>query len=248
MRRLAILACLMCMVCGGAAGAQTVSQCRFEKSEGAFAGGCGKIGDETPTMQLHPVAKITTGRWRDSDAPTVAFAGTFGDSDAPNQPLELEIHGGGTGVLRTPYGWFAVRSFTARDGLSFQIDASGEVPPGPLDIAIVKHAKAILASDAVWNRVDNRKCPADAVRWSIYCAMEKATVEITGAFHHRRPALEALRTVVDERTANRNYAHRLMDYNNDPTTTLADVQSLFDAVLDGMNDPVWLKAHGFAAP
>jgi hypothetical protein len=57
--------------------------------------------------------------------------------------------------------------------------------------------------------------------------MEKATIEVAGAFHHRRPALEIIRQIVDERTKNRPYEHRLMDYNNDPTTQLSDVQSLF---------------------
>jgi hypothetical protein len=57
--------------------------------------------------------------------------------------------------------------------------------------------------------------------------MEKATIDVTGAFHHRRPALQVVRAIVDERTVNRPYQHRLMDYNNDPTTRLEDVRSLF---------------------
>jgi hypothetical protein len=61
--------------------------------------------------------------------------------------------------------------------------------------------------------------------------MEKATVEVASAFHHRRPALQVVRAIVDERTANRRYGHRLMGYNNDPTTHLSDVQSLFDEAL-----------------
>jgi hypothetical protein len=36
---------------------------------------------------------------------------------------------------------------------------------------------------------------------------------------------------VDERTKARNYSHRMTDYNNDPTTTLADVRSLFAAAI-----------------
>jgi hypothetical protein len=36
------------------------------------------------------------------------------------------------------------------------------------------------------------------------------------------------RDSVDERTAARGYHHHLMDYNNDPTTHLRDVQTLFE--------------------
>ncbi len=39
------------------------------------------------------------------------------------------------------------------------------------------------------------------------------------------------REIVDERTKARDYNHRRMDYNNDPTTTLADVHSLFAEAL-----------------
>jgi hypothetical protein len=61
--------------------------------------------------------------------------------------------------------------------------------------------------------------------------VEKAEIEVTGGFHHRRPAGELVREIVDERAKNRNYSHRMMDYNNDPTTTLADVRSLFAEAL-----------------
>lgn len=54
---------------------------------------------------------------------------------------------------------------------------------------------------------------------------------MTGGFHHRRPAGELVREIVDERAKNRNYNHRMMDYNNDPTTKLADVRSLFAEAL-----------------
>ncbi len=106
-----------------------------------------------------------------------------------------------------------------------------ELPPSELDRTIIARAAAILSSDTVWNRADNRQCPPAATTRSIYCAMARATAEVTGAFHHRRPALELVRRIVDERTAGRAYEHRLMDYNNDPATRLADVRSLFAQAL-----------------
>jgi hypothetical protein len=120
---------------------------------------------------------------------------------------------------------------SSSENLGFDLNASHEVAPNELDREIVRRAAAILSTDAVWNRADNRKCAANATSWSIYCAMEKATIEVTGGFHHRRPALEAVRKIVEKRTEGRNYHHRLMDYNNDRSTTLADVQSLFKEAL-----------------
>ena len=76
--------------------------------------------------------------------------------------------------------------------------------------------------------------------------MEAATAEVTGGMDHRRPAMEVVREIVEDRTTGRGYNHRLMDYNNDSTTTLDDVQSLFREALERMNDTAWLQAHGFA--
>jgi hypothetical protein len=39
--------------------------------------------------------------------------------------------------------------------------------------------------------------------------------------------MELLREIVDERTKTKTYDHRLMGYNNDPTTRLEDVRTLF---------------------
>jgi hypothetical protein len=135
-------------------------------------------------------------------------------------------------VIRTYAGWFPVSGFDARDStLGFQIDTAQEVLPNGLDREILQHAAAILTSDAVWNRADNRKCVPTATTWSIYCAEERASIEVTGGFHHRRPALELVRQIVDERTQKKTYQHRLMGYNNDPSTRLEDVRSLFSEAI-----------------
>jgi hypothetical protein len=83
-----------------------------------------------------------------------------------------------------------------------------------------------LASPSKWNRADNRKCPDGAKTLSLYCALETATTEVGKKFEHRGAALQEVRFVIDEIAADRNYDHRLMDYNNDPTTSFADIQDV----------------------
>jgi len=142
--------------------------------------------------------------------------------------VEIEIYDGGSGVIRTYQGWFPVTGFSVdATVMRFQFDGKHEVPPNALDKEILERASTVITSDAVWNRADNRECPAAATTWSIYCAVERAMIEVTGGFNHRRPAGELVRQVVEERSAGRNYAHRMMDYNNDARTTIADVRSLF---------------------
>ena len=211
----------------------TPSHCVFHRVDDHFVGYCGALFDQTPTLTLRPSGAITTGVWRKDIHPVSVWAGEITEEGSSNEPIELEIYSGGWGVLRTEYGWFSVTQF-AESPFNFDLDASHEVNPNALDEEIIGKAADILSSTEAWNRADNRKCPADATTWSIYCAMEKATIAVTGGFHHRRPALEAVRQIVDERSTGRNYHHRLMDYNNDPTTRLGDVQSLFHDALTRM--------------
>src|ERR1044071_9092195 len=94
------------------------------------------------------------------------------------------------------------------------------------DLQIVKRAREILNSPAKWNRADNRICPAGAKTVSLYCALQMATVEVLGKAEHRGAVLQEARFVIDEIAIDRNYEHRLMNYNNDPTTTFADIQEV----------------------
>ena len=59
-------------------------------------------------------------------------------------------------------------------------------------------------------------------------------IEVTGGFNHRRPAGQLVHQIVDERSANRN-SHRMMDYNNDPRTVMADVRRLFAEAIARIN-------------
>jgi hypothetical protein len=94
------------------------------------------------------------------------------------------------------------------------------------DLQIVKRARQILNSESKWNRADSRICPAEAKTVSLYCALEMATVEVGGKAEHRGAALQEARFVIDEIARDRNYEHRLMNYNNDRTTTFSDIQEV----------------------
>lgn len=99
-------------------------------------------------------------------------------------------------------------------------------PVSKTDLQIVARAGEILDSPAKWNRADNRKCPKDAKTVSLYCALKQATLEVTGGFEHRGAAMQEARFAIDEVAAKRGYEHRLMNYNNDPTTTFDDIHKI----------------------
>jgi len=109
-------------------------------------------------------------------------------------------------------------------------DSDVRPPVTDVDLKIVKRAREILNSPAKWNRADNRVCPESAKTVSLYCALQVATKDVTGDANHRGAALQEARFVVDEISFGRNYEHRLMNYNNDPTTTFEDVQEVLGIV------------------
>jgi hypothetical protein len=107
-------------------------------------------------------------------------------------------------------------------------DSQARPPVTAADVRIVQRAREVLNSPAVWNRADNRVCPAAAKTFSLYCALEKATDEVSGHFEHRGAAMQEARFVIEDVAPNwKEYHHRLMDYNNDPRTTFADIQKVF---------------------
>jgi hypothetical protein len=105
---------------------------------------------------------------------------------------------------------------------------SHDRPVSEADVAILDHALRVLAGEAVWDRADDRECGPHDTTFSLFCALQKASIDVLGVYQHRRAALQEVRFAVDEATAGRDYHHRLQDYNNDPTTTLADVRHVIE--------------------
>jgi hypothetical protein len=115
-------------------------------------------------------------------------------------------------------------------------DSEARPPVTKADLQIMDHAQKILDSPSKWNRADTRKCPDAAKTFSLYCALEKATYEVTGSFAHRGAAMQEARFVIEEVAPDwKKYNHRLMDYNNDPNTTFDDIQKVLQLLRERIN-------------
>jgi hypothetical protein len=153
----------------------------------------------------------------------------------PEDPTRMEIVPSKTGasVARLPYGWFAVHSLReekqpAPQQLVIRIDGSRQVRPNTDDLAIIDRAVALMPNAAVWNKQDNRQCPAGQSKISLFCALMQATTEISGGVHYRQPAMQAVREELNLVDASRIKTHRIMDYNNHPDTSLAEIHALLE--------------------
>ena len=96
--------------------------------------------------------------------------------------------------------------------------------PTTTDVTVLQRADELLRDPYFWDRSVGRQCPADARKFSLFCALQRAQIESTGLYEHRAPCMQVVRKVVDERVKDRNYEHRLDGYNNDPTTSFNDIK------------------------
>jgi hypothetical protein len=140
--------------------------------------------------------------------------------------------------------FFALFSLISAQEPKFSGPSDAKPPVSDADIRIVRRAREILNSPATWNRSDNRECPVSQKTYSLYCALEKATEEVSKKFEHRGASMQEARFAIDEVLAKGNhYEHRLMDYNNDPKTTFADVQRFFSLIEERIQKGLAEQSH-----
>lgn len=103
------------------------------------------------------------------------------------------------------------------------------------DYEILMEAKRLLSDESKWTHNEDTQCDLEAKKWTLFCALQKASYTVTGTYELRRVALEDTRYVVDQmmgstglETAERR---RLIDFNNQPTTTFLDIQKVLELSL-----------------
>jgi hypothetical protein len=100
------------------------------------------------------------------------------------------------------------------------------------DLRILQRANQILSSTSLWNRHDTRVCLPTDRTWSLFCALEKASLDVLGEYRHREVALQEVRFAVEDATKGQEFEHRLMDYNNLASTTFEDIKRVLDVATE----------------
>ena len=209
--------------------AQTVA-CRLSATAGGtFIGEC-VIEGTAHRIDLSRAVGATDALW----------VGTIQDSMSP-QSIEIATYQYAAGpnlIVRTG-AWHPATEFALSvDGLRLSWDEGIEAPPSATDLEIFEAARAILGSEAVWDREDDRNCENDDNLVSLYCALARATANAMGRYQHRQPAMQAVRRVIAAEWPERVVDHRLMNFNNDSRTTLRDIERLFDLAAESLRSSI----------
>ncbi len=102
------------------------------------------------------------------------------------------------------------------------------------DLLILLRTDELLKDESVWNRKDDRECDDDEAsgKRSLFCALQKACIDVLGAYDHRRVALQEVRFAVEDATRGQGFEHRLRDFNNLATTRLVDIKRVLRLATD----------------
>ena len=87
-----------------------------------------------------------------------------------------------------------------------------------------------------WDRTDDRTCSPDTSQYSLFCALQKASIEILGEYQHRRVAIQEVRFAIEDVSGGREFEHRLMDFNNLEQTTFADIKKVLSIAHQKLSD------------
>lgn len=243
---------ILLLVAGGPDAASQIARCRLAPRPYGFGGVCrlgqAEAGDsQAPRIRLPDSVRVwlTAGPhdpppWR-------------GNLSLPGTEVSFEIAPAEPGsssaplVLRTGIIWLPVKEWRlldraqplcaacerlARDVL-LVLDLVNPPPVSEDDVVILGTALAGLGRMTHWNRQEVQNCSGtDQTNTGLFCLLYGAVEARMGRYHHRQPALELVRSAILERWRDRITSHQLVDFNNHPATTMADLKGVLQVALE----------------
>jgi hypothetical protein len=238
MTRLATFLLFVCFLSSARVSHAQVVRCTLQRvlTDSTYTGGC--LRDTTVIIQLSlETPKTGSNIWRGR--------GTIsGEPWAYPMFLEVRQDGGTFGQFR---GWREVLTADVdSQTLRFEYDRSRETPLRASHLTILRRARALLKDSTRWNRQDTRdsirpnNCVPPRDRRSLFCALHDASVEVLGDFYggpFMDPVFEGVYLLWGEAR------HPLQAFNNDASTTLADIHAVLDFAVRHVEESRRLQAR-----
>lgn len=93
------------------------------------------------------------------------------------------------------------------------------------DAQIIRLTSEIMANSD-WNKKDTRDCIENAETMSLYCAIKKASIQVSGHWHHESNVMNAVRTAIVDTYPDNEYWHLLQDFNNAEEIGIVELRSV----------------------
>ncbi|MEJ2407174.1 MAG: hypothetical protein P8171_23400 [Candidatus Thiodiazotropha sp.] len=105
-----------------------------------------------------------------------------------------------------------------------------EIHVSQVDLDILTKANALLSGESRWRKERVSSC-SQSEKLDLYCALEKASVDVMGKYIHRQPALQEVRFSIDDHYRERWKKHRLVEFNSNNYTNFRDVKSVLSQAI-----------------
>ena len=136
-------------------------------------------------------------------------------------------------LFKSQLGWFTMEQLKIKNtSIAFNIDHDPDVPVTETDLAIIQRAKSLLGNEKSWHKQDDRDCEDDNEKhcYSLFCALQRASIEVEGAYNHRNAIMQKIRHTIVEIFPEKVWEHRLKDFNNMPDTDYKVLMDLLNRV------------------
>ena len=98
-----------------------------------------------------------------------------------------------------------------------------DIQVSQVDLDILNKASQLLSDERTWEKKHPSDC-SKTEKLDLFCALEKASIDVIGKYVHRQPALQEVRFAIDDNYKSRWSKHRLIDFNSNK---LADTHIIF---------------------
>jgi hypothetical protein len=102
-----------------------------------------------------------------------------------------------------------------------------------VDLNILQAVDDLLSNEDSWSKDGDRVCHTQE-KYSLFCALEKASIEVNGQYIHRKAALQEVRFAIDDYYRNYWRVHRLSDFNSNPQTRFSDIKRVIAVAINNV--------------
>ena len=228
-------------------GAQATRCSAMRSTDGTFRGACTRNDSTVARLEFQRPSAAEPYLWKGTATTAVGSQNALGSDSGRLVIVGSIVDIRPRGALRLAREWLFLSDVHGDSmGLTFVYDPTKRAPTTSVDADIIRGAGAYLRDSSRWNSADDTDMDSAPVKGfncqptvarSMFCALYLASVEFAGDYAHFRPAMNAVRDAIAS-AAKRPLRHPLVDFNNDPTTSLRDVHAVLDAALKRVQEEV----------
>jgi len=100
------------------------------------------------------------------------------------------------------------------------------------DLKILEKTDALLSDSSKWNKNTNQECDVADNKYSLFCALNLASVETLGEYSSSRPSIKIVELKIKKYENRRVVRFGIIDWNDHPDTTFEELKQVLKEAID----------------